>query len=101
MVASGDEDGDDKVLTLGIMGFNMVDGTSIFVEFLESHHKGVNQFNRLVKILVNCGSRVLFMEGTPIQTHVEEEMIIWEFNKDADTNWKEIYRMHRTVNPFF
>lgn len=96
-------------ITRGIMGFNIVEGTYIFVPLPHSHQNqnGVYiHFNQLL----HCGSRILFVQGIEIkvqgdgQTEIEEKvevLTIWEFNKDAATNWKEMARKPSTVPRIF
>ena len=78
-----------------IMGFNMLEGTSISVPLPTrdiDYHCFFSQ-------LVTCGSRILYVEGV---WHTQGYGItIWEFNKDAATNWREIAVMPQTVFQVF
>ena len=75
--------------TEGIMGFNMLERTSIFVPV-----PNLDQFSYFYQLLA-CGSRILYVVGS------SNQVTIWEVNKDAATNWRELVFMPQAVYEVF
>lgn len=91
----------DRAVGMGVLGFSMGEGTSIFTPLPE-----LPNGHRMYPKLLTYGSRILLAGGVYQKrgpyAKKTIELILWEFQRDSESScWKEISRMPPSMCEFF